>query len=203
MTVIWRSIKYPISLILFGTIFSGCFQSDYTKLVKAELARGVRMDSILLGMHFGNTRNEFNGKCFDLNKMHIATQGEGFSVQYLFTDSLVHREPTPIKLLFVPAFDDKEILTNMDLKFSYVGWAPWNKQLQSDSLKTKVMELLMHWYGGNEFITANIQDTQVPVKLDGNRRILVYVYDAQSVVVRVQDILHPKFRHSISADQKQ
>ena len=101
MTVIWRSIKYSISLILLGTIFNGCFQSDYTKVVKSELAKGVRRDSILLGMHFGDTRNEFNGKCFDLNKTHIVSQGEGFSVQYLFTDSLVHQEPTPIKLLFL------------------------------------------------------------------------------------------------------
>ena len=197
MTVIWRYIKYPISVLILVSLFSGC-ESDYTKLVKSELAKGIRKDSILLGIRFGNTRSEFYGKCFDLNKKHLAMEGVGGSVEYLFKDSLFHREPTQIRLLFVPAFDDKEILTNMDLKFSYVAWAPWNRHLQSDSLETKIMELLMRWYGGNKFVTANVGDSKVPVKLDGNRRVLVYREDPQNVIVRVQDILHPKFKHSIN-----
>jgi hypothetical protein len=199
MTVMWRFIKYAISVIVFSISICACVQSDYTKLVKAELAKGIRQDSVLLGIRFGDSRDEFYGKCFDLNSKHLVTQGESASVQYLFTDSLLHKEPTQIKLLFVPAFDDKSKLTNMDLKFSYLAWAPWNRHLQSDSLEVNVKKLLMNWYGGNEFVTAKVEDKDVPVKVDGNRRILVYVYDTQSIVVRVQDILHPKFQHSISA----
>jgi len=200
MTTIWRSIKYPISILILGLLFSGC-ESDYTKLVKSELAKGIRKDSILLGIRFGNTRNEFYGKCFDLNQQHLISQGPGgVAVQYLFTDSLVHHEPTQIRLLFVPSFDDKEILTNMDLKFNYVGWTPGNRRLQADSLEGKIMELLMHWYGGNKFVIANVGDNKVPVKLDGNRRVLVYRDDPQGVVVWIQDILHPKFKHSIDVE---
>lgn len=196
-----KFIKYPISFILLGTIFMGCFQSDYTKMVKAELAKGIRKDSVLLGIYLGESRNDFYGKCFDLNKQQIATEGAGYSIQYLFTDSLVHKNPTPIKLLFVPAFDDKNVITNIDLNFSYQGWSPWNEHLFADTLKTKMMDLLMHWYGGNKFVIANVDGKEIPVKVDGNRRILVYVRDEQSVVVRVQDILHPKYRHSISAEE--
>lgn len=194
----WKFIKYQTSLFILAVLVSGCLQSDYTKLVKSELAKGIREDSLLLGIRLGNTREEFYGKCFDLNKKHLASQGEGLSIQYLFTDSLFHKKPNLIRLLFVPSFDDKESLTNMDLKFSYPGWSPWHRHLQSDSLETKIVKLLMHWYGGNEFLSVKIDSTQVPVKLDGNRRILVYIHDAQNVVVRVQDILHPKFQHSIS-----
>jgi len=132
----WRSIKYPISLFILGIIACAC-ESDYTKLVKSELAKGIRKDSILLGISLGNTRNEFYGKCFDLNKRHVVAEGANYSVQYLFTDSLVHAIPTPIRMLFVPAFDEKEILTNLDLKFNYVAWAPWNKQLQEVRRKQK------------------------------------------------------------------
>jgi len=166
-------------------------------LVKSELAKGVRKDSILLGIRLGNTRNEFNGKCFDLNKQHLVMEGDGHSVQYLFTDSLVHRKPTQIRLLFVPAFDDKEVITNMDLNFSYVAWAPWHRHFQADSLEKKVIKLLMLWYGGNEFVIANVGDNQVPVKVDGNRRVLVYRDDPQRVIVRIEDILHPKYRSSV------
>ena len=196
MMMTWRSIKYPINLLILGIITCAC-QSDYTKLVKSELAKGVRKDSILLGISLGNTRNEFYGKCFDLNKRHVVAEGANYSVQYLFSDSLVHAEPTPIRMLFVPAFDEKQILTNLDLKFNYVAWAPWNKQLQADSLEVKVKKILMNWYGGNEFIIAKVGDTSVPVKLDGNRRILIYKDAPQNVLVKVQDILHPKFKHSI------
>jgi hypothetical protein len=193
----WKYIKWSISLLLLAIIFSGCFQSDYTKLVKSELAKGIRKDSVLLGINFGDTRQEFFGKCFDLNKQHLVTQGsKGLAVQYLFKDSLFHSEPTDIKLLFSPFFDEKEVIAGMDLEFSYLAWAPWNRHLQSDSLELKASNILMHWYGGNKFITAKVGDKNVPVKLDGNRRIMISRPDTQTVVVSIQDILHPKFKHS-------
>jgi hypothetical protein len=197
----WKFIKYTVSSVFLSILLTGCMQSDYTKLVKSELAKGIRKDSVLLGIHFKDTRNEFYGKCFDLNKQHLITEGEGFSVQYLFVDSLSHDQPTPMRLLFVPAFDDNEMLSNMDMKFNYVNWAPWDKHHQSDSLQLKVMDILMRWYGGNKFIVVDIKGNKIPIKLDGNRRLMIYKNDAQSVVVRVQDILHPKFMHSITADE--
>ena len=196
--MILRYILYPISLFAFATLCSGCFQSDYTRLVKSELAKDVRQDSLLLGIKFGDSRNDFYGKCFDLNKKELVSQGPGnTSVQFLFKDSLVHSKPTQLRLLFYPKFDKQEVIEEMGMELSYLGWAPWNKALQSDSLKVKTMELLMLWYKGNEFVTAHVNDAQIPVKLDGNRRILVYEKDAQTVVVKIQDILHPSFKHSI------
>jgi len=198
MMMIWKYIKYTISFIILGWIGISC-QSDYTKLVKTELAKGIRQDSVFLGIKLGDTRNEFYGKCFDLNKQHLISQGEGGSVQYLFTDSLFHSEPTVIKVLFVPAFDEKEVITNMDLKFSYNAWSPLNQGSQIDTLRAKVSDILMNWYGGNEFIMFDFDERKLPVKVDGNRRILVTTFDSQNIVVRVQDLLHPKFKHSIDS----
>jgi hypothetical protein len=199
-----RFLKYSISLILVGLGLSGCFQSDYTKLVKAELNKGVRVDSLLLGINFGDTRDEFYGKCFDLNKQQLITQGPGgATVQYLFKDSLVHEAPTDLRLLFIPVFDQSDVIIEMNLEFSYPAWAPWNEQYQSDKLKEKVLKLMQLWYKGNEFITVEIDNNKVPIKLDGNRRMLVYLKDTQNVVIKVQDILHPKYRHSISAREKE
>ncbi|MEO5600746.1 MAG: hypothetical protein ABIR06_07455 [Cyclobacteriaceae bacterium] len=165
--------------------------------MKSELAKGIRQDSLLFGIRFGDTRNDFYGKCFDLNKQKIVAQGPGnSSVQYLFKDSSIHNKPTQIRLLFYPSFDKNDVIAQMNFEFSYPGWAPWNKEFQADSLKVKAMELLMLWYKGNEFVTADVNNTKMPVKLDGNRRLLVYIKDAQSVVVKAQDILHPNFKHS-------
>lgn len=195
--MIWKCIRYPLKMVVLGAVLSGCFQSDYTKLVKSELAKGIRQDSLLFGIQFGDTRNDFYGKCFDLNKQRLVTQGPGNnSVQFIFKDSIIHDRPTDMRLLFFPNYADNEEIVEMNMEFSYPGWAPWNKAYQSDSLKIKTMELLMHWYKGNAFVDATVNDTKMPVKLDANRRILLYIKDAQSVAVKIQDISHPRFKHS-------
>ena len=166
-------------------------------MVLEESARGIRQDSILLGINFGDSRNDFYGKCFDLNKEQLVSQGpSNSSVQYLFTDSLVHEKPQEIRLLFFPTFDKNDKIAEMNLELSYMAWAPWNEGLQSDSLKGKVMDLLVTWYGGNNFVLARVHGEEIPVKVDGNRRILIFLKDRQSVTVKIQDIQHPKFKHS-------
>lgn len=173
-----------------------CRQSEYTKLVKAELAKGTRYDSLLFGVRFGNSKDEFFGKCYDLNKQQLVTEGPGnASVQYLFRDSTVHSKPVAIRLLFMPSYDENDKIIEMNLEFSYVAWAPWNQDLQSAELEKKLKELLMKWYKGNDFVLAKVEGKEIPVKVDGNRRILVIIRNEQHVLVKIQDILHPKFKH--------
>jgi hypothetical protein len=195
MTTSSRFIKYIIKGIILFAFFGRCVQPADSKLAKAKLEKEIRKDSILLGIRFGDTQKEFRAKCFELNKRHLTTEGAGYSVRYLFSDSLVHDKPTAIQLLFVPTFNENDTLTDMDLKFSYLGWAPWNRQFQSDSLKSKVIELLMHWYGGNKFVTAHARDNEITVKVDGNRRMLIYEDPPQNVMVRINDILHSRRKH--------
>lgn len=200
MMINWKYLGLLINYSLLLLLTIGC-QSDYTKMVKSELAKGVRYDSVLLGIKLGDTRNDFYGKCFDLNKAGLISAGSGgASIKYVFTDSVIHKTPTEIYLEFVPAFDQRDVITNVDIKFGYPGWAPWNKHLQSDSLKVNVIKLLRYWYGGNDFVIANTKGTKIPVKVDGNRRIFVEDKDMKSIVVRVQDLMHPKYYHSINTD---
>lgn len=195
----WKFIKLFGSVFFLALVLGACFQSDYTKLVKAELGKGVRFDSLLFEINFGTTRQEFFGRCFDLNKQHLITQGpSGGTVQYLFTDSLVHDSTVNMSMLFIPAYDEADKIIEMNLEFSYPGWAPWNRNLQADVLKQKVLGILMRWYGGNEFVDAKINKTDIPVKVDGNRRMIVYIKDPRNVVVKIQDLTHPKYRHSIT-----
>jgi hypothetical protein len=196
-----KSIKYSISILILGILSSGC-QSDYTKLVKEELAKGVRYDSVLLGINLGDTRNDFYGRCFDLNKSHLVTDGGGGFVKYMLIDSIFHKDPVGIEVLFHANFDNKDKLAEMLLELTYAGWSPANPAYSADSLKVNTMKLLKHWYGGNDFIIAKVNDKDMTVKLDGNRRILIYKKDEQNVEVKIQDILHPIFRHSISSDSE-
>ena len=61
---------------------------------------------------------------------------------------------------------------------------------------------MLRWYGGNDFIIVKLSDADTPVKVDGNRRIMVRIKDAQSVLVKVEDILHPKFKHSVQVKER-
>lgn len=194
-----KYLNFVIRLVCLILFFGACTQSEYTKLVKNELNKDIRMDSVIFDINLGDTRDEFYGKCFDLNKKQLVTQGpKGATVQYLFTDSLIHKDPASLRLLFIPAFDEKDVIKEINLEFSYTAWAPWNTELQSDKLIEKVKEILMMWYKGNPFVMVKLNDQELPVKLDGNRRLILYIKDEQNVVVKVHDILHPAYKHSIT-----
>lgn len=90
----------------------------------------------------------------------------------------------------------------MQMEFSYTGSSMYDKSLEADSLKEHLKHLMLRWYKGNDFVFANVNNEKLPVKVDGNRRILIHNKDARSVIVRVQDLLHPAFQHSIT-QQKQ
>jgi len=203
MTANWKFIKYLVSIILIGTLFASCVQSDYTKLVKSELAKGIRRDSLLFNIHFGDSKEDFYGKCFDLNKQGLVTEGPGNAwVQYFFRDSIASKKSREIRLLFMPQYDSTTSISEMRMEFSYSGWAPFNRDFQSDSLQGRAKKLLMKWYKGNEFIKTEINNKDIAVKVDGNRRILVHIKDPQSVAVEMQDILNPLFAHSITSKEK-
>jgi hypothetical protein len=115
---------------------------------------------------------------------------------------VVHSSPESIKFLFRPNFDNKNRLAEMIIDLSYPGWSIGTPRYQSDTLKVKVIQLLEHLYGGNKFVTAHVGEEELPVKLDGNRRIYVERLDSKTIQVRVQDILHPIFQHSITREKK-
>ncbi|MBX2894139.1 MAG: hypothetical protein KF763_01760 [Cyclobacteriaceae bacterium] len=199
MMTISKYLNYAIKFCCLIILINACTQSDYTRLVKAELSKNIRIDSVILGINLGDTRDEFYGRCFELNKQQLVTQGpNGATVQYFFSDSLFHEQPTSIRLLFIPAFDENDVIKEVNLEFSYAAWAPWNTVYQSDQLIKKVQDILMVWYKGNSFVSVKLDDRILPVKLDGNRRLIVYIKDEQNVVVKVQDILHPAYKHSIT-----
>lgn len=194
-----KFIKYASSLILASMLLTACFQSEYTRLVKSELAKGVRYDSLVFTIKFGDTQNDFFGACYDLNQQKLVTAGDGSRVEYLINDSLFHAKPTKIRMLFFPTFDDQKKIAEMKIQNSYLAWAPWNAEYQSDKLLEKMKEMFEKQYKGNKFIVMKTDEGNIYVKLDGNRRIIMSTKDAEKIDIRIQDILHPMFQHSISA----
>lgn len=190
---IWKSLRF-VSFFIAVLLLASC-ESDYTRLVKRELSKEVREDSLLLGIKFGHTREEFYGRCFDLNKKRIVVQGVGFSVMYIIKDSLSAERSPDINMMFYPRFDSANIIKGMDIELFYPGWAAGSHELGSDTLRNRLVKIFRTWYKGNDFMNVTIDKEDVLVKVDVNRRIIIKLEDEKRVLVHIQDLVHPDYRH--------
>lgn len=175
-----------LSLSALLLINFGCVKSEYERMVDSELAKNVRYDSLFLDLKFGMTRKEFYASCWEMNKEGLIMQGPGnLSVQYVIdTTQVRHR----MFMRFYPNFSEERIY-EMPVEFTYEAWAPWNKSLSADSLLLDVKNLMNTWYEG-EFRSFTSKDDNLTVwlKVNGNRRIRMYIKSISTVKVEFLDL---------------
>lgn len=141
----------------------------YEKMEREALKSGKRYDSLFFDLRLGMTRQDFFLVCKDLNQDSIIYMGMGGKPEYHLKDELKHSA----RMTFYPDYYEEKIW-NMPVKFTYDGWAPWNKDFSATKLRERLKDEMMEWYGGNEFIEIpHPTDTVALVKIDGNRRILL------------------------------
>ena len=189
MTKRWNVKWLCLAMVLL--LINSC-KSDTTKyddLASRELATGIRKDSLFMGIRLGMTKKDFYIHCWDLNKKGIFTDGAGsMTVLYKMKSELKH----PATMNFFPDFQENKIF-KMRVTFRYDAFAPWNKNMMADSLRTDVLNLYKKWYGGNDFITvADSVKGTIFVKVDGNRRIVVGKHDEAQVKVVYTDLIEEK-----------
>jgi hypothetical protein len=146
---------------------------------------------MILGMSFGDTKQSFFDQCWQLNNKGLVTQGpNNQSVQYLLSSNDEDQNLTAINMLFYGDFNENNIMTGIDLEFSYKAWAPWNEDLTSKQLLPAIKDTLMNWFPGNTFIPVKSSNLnkETHVKVDGNRQIVVYVKDRKDVSVKIEDL---------------
>lgn len=180
-----RNLVSGISSLLIIILISSCTEtSQYEKLVQEELATGIKYDSIFLNINFGMTRKDFYTKCWEMNKQKLIQQGPGnLSVEYKLDTGL----RSTAFMRFYPAFEDEKIY-EMPIAFTYESWAPWNKELATDSLLLDVKEMMERWYGPGFMKMKSPKHEDSFVKVNGNRRIMVFRYDHITVKVLVTDL---------------
>jgi hypothetical protein len=188
-----------------GTLFFICItiilniscKSEYSKYVESELKKEIKHDSLIFGMRIGQTQKEFFSMCWDLNQKKVLDQGTGAkSVKYI--EPIIDTLNPSIKrkeMFFYGIFDENKIMQGMEMTYSYVAWAPWIKELQSDSLLTELKTKFLKDYPGNDYLEIDIEDikTKAYAKIDGNRQILIYVKSVKDVVVKIEDLRY-KFK---------
>jgi hypothetical protein len=177
--------KRTIVSVLAGMLFmAAACKSDYSRMMEEGLASGIRADSLFLGVRIGMTNKEFFAHCWELNKQQLIMQGNAnTSVQYDMTEL-----KQPAIMNFYPTFHEGRI-HEMPVTFHYKAWAPWNKELWADSLVQDVKTMMETWYGGKPFVRFEHPEKGYRyVKVDGNRRIILWPEDDQYVKALYTDL---------------
>lgn len=146
---------------------------------------------LFLGYELGMKKKEFYDHSWKLNDKRMVKQGpRNQSVKYELEDELSH----PAIMYFYPNFHNERVY-QMRVKFQYSNWAPWNKNLYSDSLQVDVIKLFKKWYGGGFKQMegkGRFGKRIVHVKKDKNRRIVVTTDGSREVVAIITDIVAEK-----------
>jgi len=184
-------IRFFFVLILILS-FASC-DSRYSKTVKQELRKGIKKDSLIFGMFFGDTRSDFYNRCWLLNRQKLVTHSsDNEFVSYTLVSKDTLNSAKNIEMLFYGNFDKNNIMRGMNMKFRFYGWAIWNKEYQAENLIFDVIDTLESWYSGNKFFKVSFEE-KLPedyyVKIDGNRQIKAYTSEnTQDVIVVIDDI---------------
>lgn len=173
---------YPLSLMIILLALISCeTKSEYEQLVERELSTGERHDSLFLGYELGMEDKQFLKHSWELNQQQIVTGGS--QVEYEM-DNL----SAPARMVFYPEFHDGRIY-RMPVEISYKSWAPWNRELYSDSLASELVDLYSDVYGPGFIKTTHPEiGKEAWIKIDGNRRIAIYRKDEMKVHVEFLDL---------------
>lgn len=141
-------------------------------------------DSLFLGLYLGMDRQAFFDRCWELNNQQVATNGGSVqSVKYVMEKEF---EQTVI-MEFYPVFY-KERIIEMPVVFTYDAWAPWNKEFSSDSLLVNLIPVFKEWYGDDFKLLDHETMGKVYVKMDGKRRINLFIRDDRYVQAVFSDM---------------
>jgi len=151
----------------------------------------VRYDSLFLGLKFGMYRADFFDYCREMNRNKIFMNGPMTATSSRSVLYSINGLKYEAKMFFYPVFE-KQKIAKMEAHFEFEGWATWNKERYSTVLLPEVKQLVQDWYKGNDFVALEVDDgKEVFVKIDGNRQMLLYAYDNQTVDLIITD-LNPK-----------
>ena len=151
---------------------------------KGSVSSKENYDSLFLGMYLGMDKKAFYDHCWELNRLKVFSHGPtNTSVEYKLATELEQ----PVLMRFYPSFY-KDKIVDMPVTFSYEAWSPWNKQFASDSLFVKMLPVFKKWYGEDFKKLQHPAQGTVYYKMDGKRRINLFIRDDQFVQAVFTDL---------------
>lgn len=180
MKTIVVAIKSSLCVMLAASLLLACDMKQLSKFGE----KNENYDSLFLGFSFGMEKKAFFDHCWEMNKQEMFVHGDGnLSVEYRIKDELA----SEVQMKFYPNFHEEKIF-EMPVTFSYAAWAPWNKQYWSDVLLEDMLVVFKKWYGEDFKILDHPVQGKVYYKIDGKRRINLFIRDDQFVQAVFTDL---------------
>lgn len=175
-----RQISLMVALCLALSLLLGCNSPGGGVFGDGKASS----DSLFFGLYLGMPQKDFFDRCTELNKQQLITQGPGnTNVEYRYKAEF----DSEVSMRFFPTLIENKIF-EMPVTYSYVAWAPWNKQYWADSLLEKVLLKYKDWYGEDFKLINHPTQGKVYYKIDGKRRINLFVKDEQFVQAVFTDL---------------
>lgn len=192
-------LNWILMIIISVLIISGCSpRAKYDRMLKRELASGIRNDSLFLGLYFGMSEKEFYIHCWKLNQKGMIKQGEtNTTAEYQLKNELGY----PAVMDFYPRFMQGKI-SEMPVTFKFTGWTPWNKVLASTNLQNKVLKFYEKSYGSGFIKVKHPVHGTAYVKINGNRSITIFIGDELRVWAVFTDLTVKKEWNDSSSGQE-
>jgi hypothetical protein len=182
---------FKILLIFLLTVNLSC-SSEYDSLVKNELKKNQKVDSLFFNLRLGETKDIYHAKSWDLNNSKKVVQGRSyFYMKKVFTDPKRKDKSNDFALEFTGKFNADKKLNLLDAKFYHLLWAPWNETYQAPKLLPRILDSLELWFPGNSFLEIETSNDSIPkihVKIDGDRRFRVFIENSQDIAVKIDDL---------------
>lgn len=186
------NIYLGIILVVTGFLNSCGTKPSYDEIIKEELAREIRFDSIAYGVELGMTFDDFKWRCLLQNRDGIfKPNATSDAVQITFTDGFEY----PVNLEFFPADiqGEHEPIAKYTASLRYEGYSNFNKKMTMENLVKETIGFFENGYEGRKFIAVpNEKDPWIKnnyVKIDGNRKItLTPIYMGGELNVTFEDL---------------
>jgi hypothetical protein len=179
-----KSLLFCIGIIVFSIACRNVEKKNLTYVEQQELAKGIRTDSLFLGLYLGMLKEDFLQHCWQMNKKGMFSEGMGKSVEYQFSKQA---SGYAIQMNFYPHFvQDK--MNELPAIFSYKGLDTSNPKVKTETLVVEVKKLMEQWYGNDFFITQLPTGKKGYAQVKGNRRILIFVEKEFEVIVVATDL---------------
>ena len=129
---------------LWVLLVLGACKSEYTSLVERELASGQRYDSLIYGLHLGDSQKSFT-QCWELNKKGLVKQGPNNQYVELIQKELDSTNfAKKIQTLFYGEFDADKKMVALRMKFSFDGWGSEFMTTIPTSFYPRLKTVLIH-----------------------------------------------------------
>jgi len=190
-----KLIKTYGSFLFLGILLTIVFTASCSRkvtmdeYVTKELERNIRQDSLIYGVHFGMTGEEFAKYCTGMNQKKIFMPSPTGTTVRLEISNVFD---TPLYFDFFPVLIGNSPIRKVNASMKYKNFSYYDEKYKMENLVNKAIQYFEEGYGGNGFFSIPHENKLLKfmyVKIDGNRKILLKpTFEGQVLEIEFEDL---------------